>query len=136
MSIKLEKVVEKFYQNLEEGKITGRKCCSCGAVEFPPVYACNECGCWDMEWVEIDGEATMHSIVLPAALSSKPEYKPLGKYAYGEVVLKEGSRLNAVVRGISKKNRAELVEKLPIKVKAGIYQRDGYKTVVFDLDEE
>ena len=71
MSIKLEKVVEKLYQNLEEGKITGRKCCSCGAVEFPPVYACNECGCWDMEWVEIDGEATMHSIVLPAALSSK-----------------------------------------------------------------
>ena len=80
MSIKLEKVVEKFYQNLEEGKITGRKCCACGAVEFPPVYACNECGCWDMEWVEIDGEATMHSIVLPAALSSKPDYKSLGKY--------------------------------------------------------
>ena len=77
----------------------------------------------------------MHSIVLPAALSSKPDYKPLGKYAYGEVVLKEGSRLNAVVRGISKKNRAELLEKLPVKVKAGIYQRDGYKTVVFDLDE-
>ena len=83
MSIKLEKVVEKFYQNLEEGKITGRKCCACGAVEFPPVYACNECGCWDMEWVEIDGEATMHSIVLPAALSSKPDYKPLGKYLRG-----------------------------------------------------
>ena len=75
------------------------------------------------------------TIVLPAALSSKPDYKPLGKYAYGEVVLKEGSRLNAVVRGISKKNRAELLEKLPVKVKAGIYQRDGYKTVVFDLDE-
>ena len=136
MAIVLEKVVEKFYQNLEEGKITGRKCCSCGAVEFPPVYAFNECGCWDMEWVEIDGEAEMHSIVMPAALSMKPEYKDLGKFAYGEVVLKEGSRLNAVVRGISKKTRKELTGRLPIKVKAGIYQRDGYKTVVFDLDEE
>ena len=135
MRIKLEKVVEKFYENLEEGKITGRKCTCCGAVEFPPVYACHVCGCWDMDWVEIDGEAYMQNIVLPAALSSNPEYKPLGKYAYGEVVLKEGSRLNAVVRGISKKNRAELTEKLPIKVKAGIFQRDGYKTVVFDLDE-
>ena len=136
MSIKLEKVVEKFYLGLEEGKILGRKCCSCGAVEFPPVYACNECGCWDMEWVEIDGEAEMHSIVLPAALSSKPEYKALGKYAYGEIVLKEGSRFNGVVRGITKTNRAELTAKLPIKVKAAIYQRDGYKTVVFDLVEE
>lgn len=47
MAIKLEKVVQKFYDNLEEGKITGRKCLKCGAVEFPPVYACNKCGSWD-----------------------------------------------------------------------------------------
>ena len=136
VSIKLEKVVETFYQNLEEGKITGRKCLKCGAVEFPPVYACNTCGCWDMEWVEISGKASMHSIVLPAALSSKPEYKDLGKYAYGEVELEEGARFNAVVRGISRKNRPELVEKLPLPCRAAIFQRDGYKTVVFDLAEE
>ena len=138
MAIKLEKVVEKFYQNLEEGKITGRKCTKCGAVEFPPVYACNTCGCWDMEWVEISGKAKMHSIVMPAALSSKPEYKALGKYAYGEVEIEEGARLNAVVRGINKKKRNEILEnnKLPVSCHASIYQRDGYKTVVFDLDEE
>ena len=138
MAIKLEKVVEKFYQNLEEGKITGRKCTKCGAVEFPPVYACNSCGCWDMEWVEISGKAKMHSIVMPAALSTKPEYKALGKYAYGEVEIEEGARLNAVVRGINKKKRKEILEagKLPVSCHASIYQRDGYKTVVFDLDEE
>ena len=32
MAIKLEKVVEKFYQGLEEGKFLGRKCPACGAV--------------------------------------------------------------------------------------------------------
>ena len=37
MAIKLEKVVEKFYLGLEEGKILGRKCPKCGHVEFPPV---------------------------------------------------------------------------------------------------
>lgn len=138
MAIKLEKVVEKFYQNLEEGKITGRKCTKCGAVEFPPVYACNSCGCWDMEWVEISGKAKLHSIVMPAALSTKPEYKALGKYAYGEVEIEEGARLNAVVRGINKKKRNEILEnhKLPVSCHASIYQRDGYKTVVFDLDED
>lgn len=138
MSIKLEKVVETFYENLEKGKITGKKCTKCGAVEFPPVYACNSCGCWDMEWVEISGKAKMHSIVMPAALSSKPEYKALGKYAYGEVEIEEGARLNAVVRGINKKKRNEILEnnKLPVSCHASIYQRDGYKTVVFDLDEE
>ena len=30
MAIKLEKVVEKFYLGLEEGKILGRKCPKCG----------------------------------------------------------------------------------------------------------
>lgn len=136
MAIKLEKVVETFYENLEKGKILGRKCPKCGAVEFPPVYACNSCGSLETEWVEISGKAKLHSMVLPAALSSKPEYKALGKYCYGEVELEEGSRLNAVVRGINKKKRAELLDKLPVPCHAVIYQRDGYKTVIFDLDEE
>ena len=135
MAIKLEKVVETFYQGLEDGKILGRKCPQCGAVEFPPVYACNSCGSLETEWIEISGKAKLHSIVLPAALSSKPEYKAIGKYCYGEVELEEGSQLNGVVRGVSKKNRAELQEKLPVSCHAVIYQRDGYKTVIFELDE-
>lgn len=137
MSIKLEKVVQTFYEALEEGRILGRKCPVCGSVEFPPVYACNTCGSYETEWVEISGRAKMHSIVLPAALSSKPEYRKLGKYAYGEVELEEGSRFNAVVRGISKKNREELAQKLPLNVHAAIFEREGgFKSVVFDLDEE
>ena len=137
MSIKLEKVVEKFYLGLEEGKILGRKCPKCGHVEFPPVYACNNCGNYETEWYEISGKAKLHSIVLPAALSTKPEYKKLGKFCYGEVEIEEGTRLNAVVRGVSRKNRAELEAKLPVNVHAAIVERDnGVKTVVFDLDEE
>lgn len=137
MAIKLEKIVEKFYLSLEEGKIMGRKCPKCGHVEFPPVYACNECGNYETEWVELSGKAKLHSIVLPAALSSKPEYKKMGKFAYGEVEIEEGTRLNAVVRGISKKNRKELSEKLPLNIHASIIDRDGgFKTVIFDLDDE
>ncbi len=49
MSIKLEKVVEHYYEALEEGKILGRKCPVCGNVEFPPVYACNKCGNYETE---------------------------------------------------------------------------------------
>ena len=66
MAIKLEKVVQKFYESLEEGKILGRKCPACGAVEFPPVYACNTCGNLETEWVEISGKGVMKSIVMPA----------------------------------------------------------------------
>ena len=137
MAIELEKVVETFYENLEKGKITGKRCKKCGAVEFPPVYACNSCGCWDMEWVEISGKAKMRSIVMPAPLSMKPEYKAMGKFAYGEIELEEGTLLNGVVRGINKKKRREILDAdaLPVNVHAAIYQRDGFKTVVFDLDE-
>ena len=50
--------------------------------------------------------------------------------------MEEGTKLNAVVRGISKKNRKELSEKLPLNCHAAIFQREGgFKTVVFDLDE-
>ena len=62
----------------------------------------------------------------------------MGKFAYGEVELEEGTRLNAVVRGINRKKRNELLEKgLPVNIHAAIWQREaGYKTVVFELDEE
>lgn len=137
MAIKLEKVVQTYYEALEKGKILGRKCPKCKNVEFPPVYACNACGSYETEWVELSGKATLHSIVLPAALSSKPEYKKMGKFAYGEVELEEGSRLNAVICGISKKNRAELAAKLPLPIHAVIIEREiGVKTVVFELDEK
>ncbi|CUX18798.1 Zn-ribbon domain-containing OB-fold protein [Clostridium sp. C105KSO13] len=138
MSIKLEKVVQKFYDGLEEGKFLGRKCPKCGAVEFPPVYACNTCGSLETEWVEVSGKGVMKSIVLPAALSSKPEYKQMGKFAYGEIELEEGACFNGVVKGINKKKRKEIMEagKLPVPVHAEIFQRDGYKTVIFALDEE
>lgn len=141
MAIKLEKVVEKFYLALEEGKILGRRCPACGAVEFPPVYACNSCGNLETEWYEISGKGVLKSIVLPAALSSKPEYDNLGQrnFVYGEVELEEGARFNAVVRGINKKKRDAILAagKLPVPVKAAIFQREGgYKTVVFDLVEE
>lgn len=138
MSVILEKIVEKYYQGLEDGKILGRRCPSCGAVEFPPVYACNSCGNLKTEWTEMSGKGVMKSIVMPAALSMKPEYSALGSFAYGEVETEEGACLNAVVKGITKKKRREIMEagRLPVPVRAEIFQREGFKTVVFSLEEE
>ena len=76
---------------MKKGKFLGRKCPVCGAVEFPPVYACNTCGNLETEWVELSGKGKMKSIVMPAALSTKPEYAQMGAFAYGEVELEEGA---------------------------------------------
>jgi hypothetical protein len=60
----------------------------------------------------------------------------MGPFAYGEVELEEGACFNAVVKGINKRKRKELMNKLPVPVHAEVFQRNGYKTVVFALDEE
>ena len=47
--------------------------------------------------------------------------------------LKEGPERNVMVRGITKANEAEIRANMPYPVHAVIVQRDGYKTVVFEL---
>jgi len=129
----LERLVKRFYDELDQGHITGRKCTRCGAVEFPPVLACNECGCLDTEWVEISGNAVMFGFAMPAMLSTMPQNEPLQPYCIGEVRLEEGTELNAIVCGVSPENMKQVRESLPVPVQARIVPRDGYKMVVFDL---
>ncbi|NMB01230.1 MAG: hypothetical protein GX971_06890 [Firmicutes bacterium] len=136
MGVKLEPVVRTFYEELEKGRIMGRRCKRCGAVDFPPVLACNTCSGTDMEWIEISGRAKMTSLIMPSVLSTKPETLDLMPFCLACVEIEEGPAVNALVRGVTKKNRAELLKKMPVPVKAEIIQREGYKTVVFTLVEE
>ena len=97
MAIKLEKVTQTFYENLEQGKIMGRKCPKCGAVEFPPVYACNACGSTETEWYEMSGKATLQTLIMPTVMSFKPALKDLEPYAYGAVKTEGGPERNAMI---------------------------------------
>lgn len=132
----LERIVKRFYDELENGKMMGRKCTRCGAVEFPPVLCCNECSCMDMEWVEISGKAEMTGFALPGMLSTLPQNEEFQPYALGAVKLEEGTEFNAIVSGVGRANREEVLKKLPVPIKARIAPRDGYSMVVFDLVEE
>jgi uncharacterized OB-fold protein len=131
--MKLERIVKRFYDSLEEGKIMGRKCQRCGAVEFPPVIACNTCSGTDMQWVEMSGNGKMTDIVLPGVLSAKPQNEYLQPYSFACVEMEEGSRFNTVVCGVSKKNKQDMMAKLPVPVKARIIPKEGYSTIVFDV---
>lgn len=137
--VRLETAVRKYYEGLEQGKILGRKCKRCGHIEWPPFYACNECGCNDMEWVEMSGKGEISTIILPAVLNAKPENADLAPYAYS-VVTMDGSEQNTVVQGITKENAEELWSLMPVPVKAKIVERGTedkkFKTVIFEVDEE
>ena len=83
----LERIVKRFYDELDNGKMMGRKCTRCGAVEFPPVLCCNTCSCMDMEWHEISGNAEVTSCFLPAMMSTLPQNEVFQPYAIGAVKL-------------------------------------------------
>lgn len=128
-----ERIVKRFYDELKNGKILGRKCTRCGAVEFPPVLACNSCSCPDMEWIEMSGRGQVTLLVKPSMMTTVPENEPLRPYCYGSVTLDEGAEMNAIIRGIEDVDEART--HLPLAVKMSIIQRDGYKSIVFDVCE-
>jgi len=131
-----ELIVKGFYDFLEEGKVMGRKCTRCGEVGFPPFIACNECGCPKTEWAEISGEATVTGLTMPGIMQNFPDVaEAFGPYCFASVKLKEGSEINAIVLGVTASDRDGLRQRLPVPVKPRIVQRDGYKTVFWELAE-
>ena len=134
MGVKLERLVKRYYEALEEGKVLGRKCPVCGNVEWPPVYACNACGSTETEWYEMSGKATLQTLIMPTVMSFKPALKDLEPYAYGAVKTEEGPERNAMILGVTKQNEAYIREHMPYPIHMQIVQRDGFKTAVFAID--
>lgn len=63
--------VNDFIDYLEEGKVMGTKCKSCGLVFFPPRADCYKCLSSDVEWFEVSGSGKLVSY-------SQLEYAPSG----------------------------------------------------------
>lgn len=136
MAVTLERNVLKFYQGLEKGIIYGRKCTECGAVEFPPHYACNECGYHETEWVELSGKGVLKSLILPVSLNADNKLAAIGDYCFGIVQLEEGAEFNSTIFGVSAKNADAIRAKLPVPVHAKFIPMDGYTTMLFEIDED
>ena len=108
--VKMEAILKTWYDALkEDGKITGLKCRSCGAIEFPPVPVCNTCSGMDMEWVEVDGEGELISL----------SYSPMGVAPYstapavtGYCRLKDGMLFEAILLDIDEEKQSELIERM------------------------
>lgn len=136
--MKLELVVKKFYEGLEEGVIYARRCKECGAIEFPPHYACNTCGYHETEWTTLSGNGALKTVILPATTTADNTLAAIGPYGFGEVELDEGCTINAVIFGLTTKNRDELRKRIAAGERIGVHphftQMDGYKALHFELD--
>lgn len=133
---KIEKIIQPFYEGLAQRKILGRKCKQCGAIEYPPRYACNTCGYHETEWVELSGKGKIHSMVLPSTLNADPWNSAIGSYGFGLVELEEGPMFNATIFGISRKIYKKYRDQLPLPVHALFVDKEDYTTVFYELDEE
>ncbi len=60
-----------FVGYLEQGKIMGTQCRTCGLTFFPPRADCYQCLSSDMEWFEVAGKGRL-------AAFSKLQYGPMG----------------------------------------------------------
>lgn len=132
MAIKMERIVKRFYEELEDGRILGRKCPACGGVQFPPRIACTACGCFDQEWVEISGRGTLTDLTLPSRMTG-PSTEVFKPFVMGCIVLEEGPELNGIVKDVTPEMGENLRDRLPLPVKAEIFQIENQKTVVFRL---
>ena len=135
---KMEPIVKKFYEGLEEGKLYGRRCLECGAVEFPPHLACNACGYHETEWCEVSGHGHLIDFTVPGPQNDKPYLREVGKYAYGAVELDEGPQYTYVIFGITKKKAPEIRARLMAGETVGVHpkviERPGYHELCFELD--
>lgn len=138
--MELERVVKRYYDGLEEGVIWGRRCLECGAIEFPPHYACNTCGYHATEWVQLSGHGTLKTVILPATTTADNRLSQYGSYGFGEIELDEGVTSNFVIYGLTPKKRRILRERIANGEKIGVHKKivdlGGYKGLHFELDEE
>jgi uncharacterized OB-fold protein len=134
--IKCEKIVKKFFDALDEGKILGRKCTKCGHVEFPPYLACNTCGNLDTEWHEMSGKAVV-TMMLPgnSAFADPVFTQKVGPHCAIVVKPEESDEVDSLLIGISPERVDELTRKIPFSVRPKIIQEDGWNMVFWEPAE-
>jgi len=133
----LERIVKTFYDALEEERILGRRCTTCGHVEFPPYLACNRCGNLDTEWCEISGKAlATQFIAVPMAFAEPEVAQMLGDYVVASVQPEDSDEYNTCVVGVRSADVDELNDRLPVPVRPVIVQQDGYKMVFWKLADQ
>lgn len=128
-------VLKIYYDALEQGKILGTKCDHCGTVEWPPLPTCNECGSFDMNWVEIEGTATIVDFYPTPKGGIYGAFKDYWPFYSCEGTLKEGTGFNGILLGLSQEDEENIKAKLPLQAKAKIIELEGFKTVVWELAE-
>ena len=130
----MQPVVHDFYNHLKEGKILGHRCAACGAVQFPPMGLCPECGTNDLSWFPLSGKGTL----LFASVGRHPMMEIT--FLQGTVKIEEGPLISGMLLDDSFDfSRPEKVfeyngANMPVRLVI-VKNTEGTEAVAFRLDK-
>lgn len=82
--------VTDFAQYLKDGRLMGTRCKKCGATSFPPRADCDRCMNGDFEFIEMSGNAQLHTFT--KIVAAPTGFEDVAPYIVGVVDLAEGGR--------------------------------------------
>jgi uncharacterized OB-fold protein len=108
-----------FYQFLDESKLVGSQCQSCGVLHVPPRPLCPACFGEDLDWVELSGEGKLQAFttvhIAPTAMI-EAGYDRNNPYCAGIVELAEGPAISAQILGVDPARPEQIEIGTPLRV--------------------
>ena len=106
-----------YEQFLNEDKLMGSRCQSCGALFLPPRSLCINCYGTQMEWLEMPGEGrlvtfTCIAVGLPSMIAEG--FNRENPYCSGVVELLEGLRVDARIVGVDANQPETITTGIPL----------------------
>lgn len=108
-----------FQKHLDEHKLMGTLCKSCGSQYLPPRPLCVNCYSDDMEWIEMPGEGKLAAFttvhIAPTAMIAAG-YGRDKPYCSGIVTLENGLSISAQIVGVDVSQPQTIKVDAPLKV--------------------
>ncbi len=123
-----------FYGYLNEDRLMGTRCASCGRLYLPPRAICPHCHGEAFEWVELSGSGSLAAFtsvfVGPSAMIAEG-FDRNNPYLTGVVALAEGPKISARILGLDARNPSSIQVGTPLHVEF-LHQGEGdaLKTVL------
>jgi uncharacterized OB-fold protein len=108
-----------FYQFLEENRLMGSRCRSCGALHVPPRALCPACYGEEMAWEEMGSEGKLvafTTVHIAPTVMIEAGYNRKNPYCAGIVQLDEGPAISAQIIGIDPTKPEEIKIGTPVRV--------------------
>ena len=94
--------VAKFFDNLNNKKLTGTRCVKCKTIYCPPRADCPKCMASEVDWLELSGRGKLVAFtVIHVGPASYEKYVP---YVVAMIELEEGPKLLAAMRDVKQED--------------------------------